>query len=323
MRLEPLPARGLDRGAPGSAGDACRLHAPAVSDLPIRLLHTPGEMVAVEALQAAVWPGDPAAVVPGHLLVTAAHNGGLVAGAFDGDDLAGFVFGFPGFARVGGCRSVKHCSHMLGVDPARRGAGIGFALKRFQWQFVRAQGLRLVTWTYDPLLAPNAALNIGRLGATCRIYLPDAYGTMNDGLNAGLPSDRFQVDWWVNTARVARRMAAAPGDEVARRAGVLRLAGRTPSLNLDPAGLPDPPQLPAALPAGRLLLHIPPDFNQMRAADPAHAGRWRGATRAAFTRLFAAGFTVVEFVPGPAPAYLLARRAPARIARLKGDADAH
>ena len=53
-------------------------------------------MAAAEALSTVVWPGTELDVVPGHLLLTDPHNGGLVAGAFDGDRLIGFVFGFLG-----------------------------------------------------------------------------------------------------------------------------------------------------------------------------------------------------------------------------------
>ena len=51
----------------------------------------------MEALQQVIWPGADTEIVPGHVLLTAAHHGGLVAGAWAGERLAGFVFGFLGF----------------------------------------------------------------------------------------------------------------------------------------------------------------------------------------------------------------------------------
>ena len=62
----------------------------------IRLLETIEEMSAVEALQREVWPGSETDVVPAHVLITAAHNGGVLLGAFADDELIGFIFGFPG-----------------------------------------------------------------------------------------------------------------------------------------------------------------------------------------------------------------------------------
>lgn len=61
-------------------------------------------------------------------------------------------------------------------------------------------------WTFDPLRATNASLNIHRLGATADTYLPDYYGAMA-GINSGLSSDRLLVDWDL-AAPVAAALAA-------------------------------------------------------------------------------------------------------------------
>ena len=113
----------------------------------IQLLETPEEMTAVEDLQRAIWPGSETEIVPAHLLITAVHNGGLVLGAFEEEKLVGFIFGFPGLESLPDGPHPKHCSHMLGVLPSHRDSGLGFALKRAQWQMVRHQGLSRITWT--------------------------------------------------------------------------------------------------------------------------------------------------------------------------------
>jgi predicted GNAT superfamily acetyltransferase len=168
----------------------------------LKILETPQEMESVEDLQRLVWPGSETEIVPVHLLVTAVHNGGLAIGAYQAakengqmERLVGFVFGFVGLYYTPDGPRPKHCSHMLGVDPALRDQGLGFALKRAQWQMVRHQDIDRITWTYDPLLSRNAHLNIARLGAVCNTYRREVYGQMRDGLNVGLPSDRFEVDW--------------------------------------------------------------------------------------------------------------------------------
>ncbi len=199
------------------------------------ILEKAHEMVAVEELQRVVWPGNETDIVPGHLMLAATHHGGLVIGAYQIEalienkpfnfppsalsgvgeltstaKLVGFVFGFPGIFETPSGPCCKHYSHMLAVHPSVRGCGIGFALKRAQWQMVRRTGIDCINWTFDPLLSRNAYLNISRLGAVCNTYKEDAYGVMLDGLNAGLPSDRFQVDWWVNSQRVSRRLSRRP-----------------------------------------------------------------------------------------------------------------
>ena len=173
----------------------------------IRRLETPHEIEQAEQLQSLVWPGSDLDVIPAHVLITAAHNGGLVLGAYTGEKLIGMLFGFVGLYVLPAGTLPKHCSHELGIHPDYRNLGIGFALKRAQLDIVRAQGLDLITWTYDPLLSLNAHLNIARLGAICQTYLRESYGEMRDGLNVGLPSDRFQVDWWINSERVQQRIS--------------------------------------------------------------------------------------------------------------------
>lgn len=265
----------------------------------IRPIETHADYEAVEALQRAVWPGSETDVVPRHMLKTAAQNGGLVLGAFAGPVLAGFVFGFLGTDDADPERpaltQLKHCSHMLGVLPEYRDQDIGYRLKRAQRDFVLSQGVRLITWTYDPLESRNANLNIARLGAVCRTYKRDWYGSMADGLNAGLPSDRFQVDWWVTSARVRERLA---GQRAALELDAFLSAG-TEILNATQAapddGLPRPPEH-ALLPEGTFaLIEIPRDFQIIKSQDASLARAWRLHTRTLFEAAFEAGYLITDF----------------------------
>lgn len=262
----------------------------------IRLLETPEEMALVEELQRMVWPGSETDVVPAHLLITAVHNGGIVLGAFDGEKIIGFIFGFPGLESTPDGPRPKHCSHMMGVQPEHRDSGVGFALKRAQWQMVRHQGLDHITWTYDPLLSRNAYLNIAKLGAVCSSYRRAAYGEMRDGLNAGLPSDRFQVDWWINTRRVERRLGK-------RSRPTLNLTHITRSglrplypLQLGSDNLPRPPEHLPPLEDRLLLAEIPADFIALKSTDFTLARDWRFFTRELFETAFATDYIVTDFI---------------------------
>lgn len=257
----------------------------------------------VEQLQRQVWGLDDMEVVPLHLLLTVTKNGGLLLGAWDGDQLVGFVFGFPGLASDG---TLKHCSHMAGVLPAYRGQHIGYRLKLAQREQVLAQGIRLVTWTYDPLESRNAALNLHKLGATSQTYLPDLYGPMRDALNAGLASDRLQVDWILDSPAVLERLQGAPQltlDELCA-AGTAVWNEPRPGLLLRPSEAVSP------LPADRLLLCIPADFQAVKHADPGLARAWRLHTRALFQEAFGAGFTAVDLLAGGDRCYYLLRAGP-------------
>ena len=261
----------------------------------IKILETPEEMEQVEKLQRLVWPGSETDVVPAHLLVTIAHNGGLVLGAYQDDELIGMLFGFPGLYNTPDGPRPKHCSHQMGVHPTARDSGIGFALKRAQWQIVRKQGLDRITWTYDPLLSRNGHLNIGRLGAVCNTYMRQVYGDMRDGLNAGLPSDRFQVDWWVNTRRVRGCLETRPRPS-------LKLADfeAAEALNLYQVDNIDDlprPHTSLADPSGNFLLaEIPIDFLSLKASDSELALTWRIFTREVFETCFSAGYLVTDFI---------------------------
>lgn len=292
----------------------------------LHILESPQAMQAVEDLQRAVWSGSETEIVPAHMLLAIAHHGGLVIGAYclsqgaaateqaglppceAGSrcaELVGFVLGFPGLYETPDGPRLKLHSHMLGVHPAHRDQGLGFVLKRAQWQMVRRQGIDRITWTYDPLLSRNAHLNIARLGTVCNTYLRDVYGELRDDLNAGLATDRFQVDWWVNSKRVVRRLSKTPR----RRLDLAHfLAAETPMLNpthLAGDGLARPPAGEVDIPeeAPLLLVEIPADFQTLRAAAPSLALEWRQHTRRLFERLFASGYLVTDFVhlPGTYP----------------------
>jgi predicted GNAT superfamily acetyltransferase len=262
----------------------------------IRILESPEDMTLVEELQRAVWPGSETDVVPAHMLITAMHNGGLVIGAFLEDRIIGFVFGFPGLEFIPDGPRPKHCSHMMGIHPDHRDSGIGFALKRAQWQMVRHQGLDHITWTYDPLLSRNAYLNIAKLGAVCNTYRRSEYGEMRDGLNAGLPSDRFQVDWWVNTRRVERRLGKRPRRPL--KLDNFAKADLQPlySLQSQSGNWPRPPEHFSPLEGKLALAEIPSDFSALKDADFPLARDWRFFSREVFETAFAAGFIVTDFV---------------------------
>jgi len=262
----------------------------------LKILETPEEMTSIEDLQRAVWPGSETDIVPVSVLVAAIHNGGLVIGAYENKQLVGFVFGFPGLESTPDGPRAKHCSHMLGILLGYRDSGVGFALKRAQWQMVRHQGLDHITWTFDPLLSRNAYLNISKLAAVCNIYRRSEYGDMRDGLNVGLPSDRFQVDWWINTRRVERRLGKRPRRPL--KLDHFSKAELQPlyTLHTLTGDWARPPEHFAPLTERLALAEIPSDFNALKEADFPLARDWRFFSREVFETAFGAGYIVTDFI---------------------------
>lgn len=260
----------------------------------IRQLETIEEFRMAEEAQRAIWGVlDDTEVVPVHALLTVQKNAGLVLGAFDGKKMVGFLFGFLGRTPEG---KEKHCSHQMGVVPGYRGQRVGEALKRRQREFALEQGLDLITWTYDPLEGRNAYLNIRKLGAVCRTFVRDLYGEMQDALNVGLPTDRFQVEWWIRSPRVESRFSSkAPSPPVTLDGLLSNGAAIVNQVDLDDAGLPatltwEPHR------RATVLIEIPPDFQEIKHADIKLARDWRLLTRALFEDYFEEDYTVVDFV---------------------------
>jgi len=254
-----------------------------------------------ERLQEVVWGPDDVARVPLLDLLTAQENGGSVLGAFAEDRvLVGFVYSFPGLTAEG---HLKQCSVILCVHPEHRGRGLGRELKLAQRTAALIQGIDLVTWTFDPLLAVNAMLNIRRLGGVARDYRVKLYDS-GSGLKARLETDRLVVEWWLRRRpwpQAHGTRSEVSGDvlvnEVTRDPGTGLL--RNANLIFD-AGDPT------------IRIAIPPDIAAVKRSDMALARRWRVEVRTLFETYFDRGYVVVDFAwpgwPAGHPAYVLKRR---------------
>jgi len=117
---------------------------------------------------------------------------------------------------------------------------------------------------------------------------------MQDELNAGLPSDRFQVDWYIASNRVATRLSG-------RRARLERHHYTSSGVVLlNPAtfegDLPHPPEHAAGLFTDMALVEIPSDFQSLKRADRSLALAWRLQTREIFQWAFERGYMVTDFI---------------------------
>ncbi len=118
---------------------------------------------------------------------------------------------------------------------------------------------------------------------------------MRDGMNNGLPSDRFQVDWWLNTKRVERRLSRRPRPILGLEHYLI--AGTTLiEAVVDKGAVPRPPQATFTPTSALLLFEIPANFPALKTIDLSLARDWRFYTRNYFEGAFVSGYLVTDFV---------------------------
>lgn len=235
----------------------------------------------VQKLDETVWNEQP---IPLHQIITSIQNGGLVLGAYNENTLVGFSYSFAGFKNGGSYL----CSHMLGIHPKYQARGIGAQLKEVQKQKASKMGYSLITWTYDPLESRNAFLNLSKLHAVCSTYVENCYGDMVDDLNNGLPSDRFKVEWWINSPHVNEKQNIEVIEQPSHFDIIYNEKGLPKIINVSSS-------LEAILQknnSGQILVPIPSNFQVIKKVDFDLAVDWRLKVREIFKTLFHFGFAV-------------------------------
>ena len=259
------------------------------------------EMAQIEGIQKETWKMTELDVIPRRIFQAMQHNGACLIGAFDGSKLVGFVFGLLGTVedlddridQVAAARLLMY-SVTMGVLPDYQRGGIGYRLKLAQREFALRIGIRLVTWTHDPLESQNAYLNFQKLGVVCHRYLQNYYGEMG-GINVGLPSDRLYVEWWVTSNRVKGRVSSSRGPLNLEQ----YLAGRAVIVNeclRDENGLVVPPGDILQSTGSLVLAEIPDSIQRVKTTDSGLASTWRRHIRELFGHYFGGQYLITDFV---------------------------
>lgn len=258
------------------------MHASdTASTIRYRPLTTRPDCEAVVALEREIWGPRYDEAVPVALLLVTQARGGILIGAFDqADRMVGFVYSL---SAVKDGRPTQW-SYKLGVIEAFRNDGVGEQLKLRQRQRALELGLDLIEWTFDPMLAANAHLNLTKLGAVVREYHEDLYGrSLTPLMYRGIPTDRAVAAWHIRHDTVPRRETPAldrvPPANAARVRGEWLECGSV-ALDLD---------------APWLSIEIPRGYSAMVARAPDLALAWRLVVRRLFTAYLAKGYGAVEF----------------------------
>jgi len=224
----------------------------------VRPLAAHSEMKDAVRLQQEIWGFEEVELIPLRMFVVASKVGGQVFGAFDGARMVGFCLSVPGL-KPGG-KTYLH-SHMLGVLPDYRDAGVGRQLKLAQRDEALTRVINLIEWTFDPLEIKNAFFNVERLGAIVRRFVVNQYGMTTSRLHTGLPTDRCIAEWWIATPRAA---AISAGRQFPRNPVEARIA-------------------------------IPSNIANLRSRDPERAREVQQEAGAQFLKAFDRGLAVIGF----------------------------
>ena len=276
-----------------------------VEDIVVRTAHDRTDFDACVLLQRAVWGLTDLEITSTIQLISTVHAGGSLQLAETASGQAiGFAYAFP--AVRGG---VPHLhSDMLAVLPEYQARGVGVRLKWGQREDALKRGISLITWTYDPLQARNAHLNLRRLAAVATEFLENFYGLTSSSLHHSLPTDRLLVRWDLNAPRVQARVAEGepprtePAPDLPRINDVRWQAGwpvsSEPRLDQD---------------ADALVLEIPPEWDVLCGSAPRVAEDWQGKVRRALATYIGRGYVGDDFVPTQEggrrrPLYVLRRK---------------
>ena len=267
----------------------------------IRPLGRAADFDAILDIQRRVWGHGETDLTPSHQFRITIRMGAILLGGYIGNRLAGFVYSFPAVFEA---RLVQH-SHLLAVLPEYRGRGVGKSLKWAQRDRAVELGYDLITWTFDPLQARNANLNLHTLGAVTRTYWRNFYGDQEALiLGPGVRTDRFLAEWPIKSSRVERLGAGGAGRAFPARAG-RALARRRESPESD-NDFARPGRSDLALSDRVILAEVPPAMNKLR-EKPEVIAAWQKGLRRALEHYLGRGYIIDDFIFGDRCYYVLRR----------------
>jgi predicted GNAT superfamily acetyltransferase len=258
---------------------------PEISDIEIRDINGAKELRTVEELQREVWGVPDIDVVPLTQMVAVQAAGGVVIGAFDGENLVGFVYGFVSYEHG----QTAHHSHMLAIRTEYRNFDLGSRLKLAQRERVLKQGINLMTWTFDPLQSRNAYINFNKLGVFSNRYIVNFYGEDAKSFLHQTGTDRLWVSWDLTNCHRER--------QIDKDLFNMNFGQLTPLVKVGADEVPLISDLEAGLEADHALIEIPFKIDDLVKRNSDQALKWREATRRAFTEALKKGFLVENFYP--------------------------
>lgn len=245
-----------------------------MSSVELKIIYDPDEIGRIIPVISSAWGMPDVGTLIKDIVSAMRYHGGVVIGAYDGSKMVGMHFSFPGYRKG----KVYLYSHMTGVISDLKYSGIGYLLKMKQREWALDNGYDLIAWTYDPIMSLNANFNLRKLGTIARSYLDNFYGTMEDSINFGIPSDRVVTEWWIKKEKK------------------VDLHGFVPVNPFDTEYEFDFSYSSGDVPP-KILLKIPANFVEMKKKNKELAIKWRMFARNTLKDFFSKGYTAVGFDP--------------------------
>jgi predicted GNAT superfamily acetyltransferase len=186
----------------------------------------------------------------------------------------------------------------MGVDRLYWDKNIGEELVRVLYECAKERGIPRIRWTYDPLVSRNGYIYIHRMGAIVREIGFNYYSAVftSDEFNRAISTDRFIVEWLIQTDRVRDRIERSilPSLDDTSEMTEDNIVNE---IRLDEDGLECPGEKSVFhLGTSPLFVEIPYNQDRILKADRAKAQRLRDYCRALFMHYLARGYVVRGFV---------------------------
>jgi predicted GNAT superfamily acetyltransferase len=172
--------------------------------------------------------------------------------------------------------------------------GVGYGLKQLQREYALSVGISAIKWTFDPLQLRNASLNLRKLRAEAKTFVPNYFGALGGKQNAAFATDRLWVTWDLGRTD-------------------------TTSVNMDITSLRAATILPEDLTAGKctldlslndphIVIYIPSNIPEIRTQSPDLFRYWQSQLRAVLSH-YLPQYSVTHAVTlGKRFAYVLTRQ---------------
>lgn len=185
----------------------------------------------------------------------------------------------------------------MGVDQRYQDKSIAEAMVGKLYNCAQERSISRIRWTYDPLQSRNGYIYLRRMGGLVKEIGFNYYSAVftNDQFNRGISTDRFVVEWDINSERVTKRMQQ--GEIPVFDDSLITPENTINEIDLDELGLErHGEKWLFHAKASPIFIEIPYAQDRLLQADRAKAQLLRDKCRALFMHYLARGYVVNDFV---------------------------